>query len=114
MAQNQESRTSAARTPPGFRLLLNHRGEHKRALPATDEWRAWVATRALAEEAVRGTGKGGPLWDTTGSRLSAWPQSERGETCLSNLAHRWLLSHAFAVGSEQMTAHLKHNVSIGA
>ncbi|MBI5482580.1 MAG: hypothetical protein HY906_27240 [Deltaproteobacteria bacterium] len=97
---------------------LRARVDEQRALPAADEWRAWVALRGLALEAVRLTGQEGhrqvfaPL-HATGSHLSAWLYNARHESYLSNLIDRGLLSQAFAVGSDATVERLEQNVQLG-
>jgi hypothetical protein len=97
---------------------LRARVDEQRALPAADEWRAWVALRGLALEAVRLTGQEGhrqvfaPL-HATGSHLSAWLYNARHENYLSNLIDRGLLSQAFDVGSDATVERLEKNVQLG-
>jgi hypothetical protein len=97
---------------------LRARVDAQRVLPAADEWRAWVALRSLALEAVRLTGQEGhrqvfaPL-HATGSHLSAWLYNARHENYLSNLIDRGLLSQAFDVGSDDTVARLEKNVQLG-
>jgi len=98
---------------------LRARVEEGRALPALEEWRGWLSLRALALETIRLTGQEGhrqvfgPL-NSTGSRFSAWLYNARGETYLSNLIDRSLLSQAFDVASDDTVERLERNVSLGA
>jgi hypothetical protein len=99
---------------------LRARVEEQRALPPLDEWRAWVALRALALEGVRLTGQEGhrqlfsPL-NSAGSALSAWLyNAPRHQSYLSNLIDRGLLSQAFEVASDATVERLEKNVSLGA
>jgi hypothetical protein len=93
------------------------RARAKAALPAIDEWRAFLALRASYDQAV---GAGGlelrrlafPHAMAAGNAVSAWLWNERKEYVLSHAISCWLLAEARAVGDASAIETESHNCAL--
>ena len=85
-------------------------------LPAVDEWRAWLALRALADRVGRIGGEEArrvsfPHLHGELVELPVWLYNLRREKPIANAMFRWLLAEAEAVGDEPRAELERRNVS---
>jgi hypothetical protein len=97
---------------------VRRRSDEKRALPAVDEWREWIALRQKYERGVRLAGadfrrlafyKVHP----DACNLAVWLFNERKQRPLGNAIFRFLLSEAEAVEDQRAVALQTKNVACG-
>lgn len=79
------------------------RADEKRALPAVDEWREWVAFRATCERAFDQCGMtlrrlAFPTLNEHVTHFGCWLFNVRQEKAIANAIFRWLLDVAHEVG----------------
>jgi hypothetical protein len=114
--------TEIARQARGQRLATlelafaawEDRARAKAALPAVDEWRAFLSLRASYDQAVAVGGLelrrlAFPHALTAGGVVSAWLWNQRKEYVLSHAISVWLLGEARAVGDASAIEHESHN-----
>jgi hypothetical protein len=97
---------------------IRDRAAARRALPILDEWREWLALRALVERAVA---LGGPSLRRVAytrvhpdaGKLAVWLWNQRTERAVANAIFRWLLDEAVAVGDEEAMSLEGDNVRCG-
>jgi len=97
---------------------IRDRAAERRPLPILDEWREWLALRALVERAVA---LGGPSLRRVAytrvhpdaGKLAVWLWNQRIERAVANAIFRWLLDEAVAVGDEEATSLEGDNVRCG-
>jgi hypothetical protein len=97
---------------------IRDRAAERRELPILDEWREWLALRALVERAVA---IGGPSLRRVAytrihpdvGKLAVWLWNVRSERAVANALFQWLFDEAVAVGDEEAIALEGDNVRCG-
>ncbi|MFO0755753.1 MAG: hypothetical protein U0359_04650 [Byssovorax sp.] len=97
---------------------IRRRCDDKRALPAIDEWREWIALTALVE---RGTKLAGDDFrrlafykvHPDACSLAVWLFNDRNQRPIGNAMFRWLLAEAEAVGDARSVTLQQKNVGCG-
>ncbi len=98
--------------------VLDRRVRERKALPALDELREFLAVQDQYERVHRLGG--GELLRIAFSQahdplcnLAVWLWDERGETAIANAMFRWLLNEATVVGDEEAVALQRRNIACG-
>ena len=98
---------------------LGARAAERRALPAIDEWRQWLALRRQAEAAAKVGGlrlrrEAFPTLHRDLGKLAVWLWNERRERTLAHPIFLWLLAEAITVGDSRAEELQRKNVACGA
>lgn len=97
---------------------LRRRVDDRRELPASDEWREWVALKTQYERAAELVGPelrrlAFPKVDSDVCHLAVWLFNVRRQRALSNAMFRWLLAEAEALGDQRSADLSRKNIACG-